>query len=58
MVSDDALNVGARPRKGDKLHKRNIHRSDGAKYMSYFKVGFYFIIYISYTTQIGWIMPG
>ncbi|XP_015893913.3 uncharacterized protein LOC107427998 isoform X2 [Ziziphus jujuba] len=38
IVSDGALNVGARPRKGDKLHKRNIHRSDGAKYMSYFKI--------------------
>jgi hypothetical protein len=34
LASDDA-----RPGKGDKLHKRNIHRSDGAKYMSYLKVG-------------------
>jgi len=34
LASDDA-----RPGKGDKLRKRNIHRSDGAKYMSYLKVG-------------------
>ncbi|PIN24228.1 hypothetical protein CDL12_03049 [Handroanthus impetiginosus] len=26
------------PRKGEKLHKRNIQHSDGAKYMSYIKV--------------------
>jgi hypothetical protein len=39
IASDDAHNVGVRPRNGDKVHKRNIHCSDGAKYMSYFKVG-------------------
>ncbi|XP_073260549.1 uncharacterized protein [Populus alba] len=33
VASDDA-----RPGKGDKLHKRNIHHSDGAKYMSYLKI--------------------
>ncbi|KAI5565440.1 hypothetical protein BDE02_14G122400 [Populus trichocarpa] len=33
LASDDA-----RPGKGDKLRKRNIHRSDGAKYMSYLKI--------------------
>ncbi|KAH8489383.1 hypothetical protein H0E87_024846 [Populus deltoides] len=33
LASDDA-----RPGKGDKLHKRNIHRSDGAKYMSCLKI--------------------
>ncbi|KAL9384863.1 hypothetical protein Peur_021873 [Populus x canadensis] len=33
LASDDA-----RPGKGDKLHRRNIHRSDGAKYMSYLKI--------------------
>nr|TKR91746.1 hypothetical protein D5086_0000220280 [Populus alba]TKS15172.1 hypothetical protein D5086_0000036010 [Populus alba] len=27
-----------RPGKGDKLHKHNIHHSDGAKYMSYLKI--------------------
>nr|XP_023909334.1 uncharacterized protein LOC112020991 [Quercus suber] len=37
-ASDNVLNVGARPRNGDKIHKRNIHCSDGAKYMSYFKI--------------------
>ena len=37
-ASDDALTVEARSRKGDKIHKRNIQQSDGAKYMSYFKV--------------------
>ncbi|XVF16097.1 hypothetical protein REPUB_Repub10bG0002000 [Reevesia pubescens] len=35
---DDALNVEARLKKGDKIHKRNIQQSDGAKYMSYFKI--------------------
>lgn len=40
FASDDVQNVGAKPKKGDKLSKRNIHRSDGAKYMSYFKVRF------------------
>ncbi|XWS43940.1 hypothetical protein CRYUN_Cryun15aG0001500 [Craigia yunnanensis] len=35
---DDALTVEARLREGDKIHKRNIQQSDGAKYMSYFKI--------------------
>ncbi|XVE84247.1 hypothetical protein DITRI_Ditri16bG0155500 [Diplodiscus trichospermus] len=35
---DDAPPVEARTRKGDKIHKRNIQQSDGAKYMSYFKI--------------------
>lgn len=39
MVSDDMLNMRASSRKEDKLHKHNVHCSDGAKYMSYFKVG-------------------
>lgn len=39
IASDEVLNVGVSPRNGDKVHKRNIHCSDGAKYMSYFKVG-------------------
>jgi hypothetical protein len=39
IALDDVFNVGVRPRNGDKVHKRNIHCSDGAKYMSYFKVG-------------------
>ncbi|KAJ0053423.1 hypothetical protein Pint_02510 [Pistacia integerrima] len=38
FASDDVLNVGAKLKKGDKLKKRNIHHSDGAKYMSYFKI--------------------
>lgn len=38
IASDDVFNVGVRPRNGDKVHKRNIHCSDGAKYMSYFKI--------------------
>lgn len=42
-ASDNVLNVGARPRNGDKIQKRNIHCSDGAKYMSYFKVGVSFL---------------
>ncbi|XP_022739582.1 uncharacterized protein LOC111291810 isoform X2 [Durio zibethinus] len=37
-ASDDVLTVEARSKKGDKLHKRNIQQSDGAKYMSYFKI--------------------
>ena len=36
--SDDMLNVGARPKKGDNVHKLNIHSSDGDKYMSCIKV--------------------
>lgn len=43
IVSDDLLIVRASSRKGDKLHKQNIHCSDGAEYMSYFKVGCCFI---------------
>ncbi|KAK8566069.1 hypothetical protein V6N12_059609 [Hibiscus sabdariffa] len=35
---DYALTVEARPRKGDKIRKRNIQQSDGAKYMSCFKI--------------------
>ncbi|XP_061354763.1 uncharacterized protein LOC133299323 isoform X2 [Gastrolobium bilobum] len=39
MVSSDYMhNVGARPKKGDKLCKLNIHSSDGDKYMSYIKI--------------------
>ncbi|XP_024017809.1 uncharacterized protein LOC21390955 [Morus notabilis] len=38
VVSDDVLNVGLKSRKGDKRHLQNITCSDGAKYMSYFKV--------------------
>ncbi|XP_044466407.1 uncharacterized protein LOC123196438 isoform X2 [Mangifera indica] len=38
FASDDALDVGAKPIKGDKVNKRNIHLSDGAKYMSYIKI--------------------
>ncbi|KAJ7976304.1 Nuclear factor related to kappa-B-binding protein [Quillaja saponaria] len=36
--SDDMLNVGGQPKKGDKLQERNLHCSDGAKYMSYIKI--------------------
>ncbi|KAA8530052.1 hypothetical protein F0562_004761 [Nyssa sinensis] len=36
--SSDGLKVVARPRRGEKPHKRNIQRGDGAKYMSYIKV--------------------
>ncbi|CAL0299264.1 unnamed protein product [Lupinus luteus] len=36
--SDDMANVGERPNKGDKLPKRNIHSSDGDKYMSCIKI--------------------
>ncbi|XVF13823.1 hypothetical protein REPUB_Repub09cG0001500 [Reevesia pubescens] len=35
---DDALTVEARPEKGCKIHQHNIQQSDGAKYMSYFKI--------------------
>ncbi|XP_042975734.1 uncharacterized protein LOC122307135 isoform X2 [Carya illinoinensis] len=38
IASDDVLNLGAKPRNGDKLHEHNIHCSDGANYMSYFKI--------------------
>ncbi|XP_050380593.1 uncharacterized protein LOC126797884 isoform X2 [Argentina anserina] len=39
LTEDDALNVRATPKKGDKLLKRNnIYNNDGAKYMSYVKV--------------------
>lgn len=38
IASDDVLNLGAKRRIGDKLHGHDIHSSDGAKYMSYFKV--------------------
>ncbi|KAI4348389.1 hypothetical protein L6164_009118 [Bauhinia variegata] len=34
IASDDMMNVGAGPNKGDKVLKRNIHSSDGQKYMS------------------------
>ncbi|OMO99304.1 hypothetical protein COLO4_13380 [Corchorus olitorius] len=37
-ASDDALTVEAKGKKGDKVHKRNIQQTDGAKYMSYFKI--------------------
>ncbi|XVF57680.1 hypothetical protein PTKIN_Ptkin07bG0001600 [Pterospermum kingtungense] len=35
---DDAATVELRSKKGDKIHNHNIHESDGAKYMSYFKI--------------------
>ncbi|GAV82808.1 hypothetical protein CFOL_v3_26259, partial [Cephalotus follicularis] len=38
IVSDDVPRMGARPKNGDKLRKSNITHSDGAKYMSYFKI--------------------
>ncbi|KAF5479236.1 hypothetical protein F2P56_000074 [Juglans regia] len=38
IASDDVLNLGAKAGIGDKLHGHNIHSSDGAKYMSYFKI--------------------
>ncbi|KAJ9189784.1 hypothetical protein P3X46_001038 [Hevea brasiliensis] len=33
VASDDA-----KPRKGERLHKHNIHHTDGVKYMSYLKI--------------------
>lgn len=36
--SDDTLKVVARSRKAERVNKRNVHCSDGAKYMSYFKI--------------------
>ncbi|KAL3347089.1 hypothetical protein AABB24_025486 [Solanum stoloniferum] len=36
--SPDGAKMAARSRKGEKLNKRNIQHSDGAKYMSYIKV--------------------
>lgn len=44
FTPDGALNAGARSKKGDNLHKRNIYSSDGAKYMSYVKVGVHLVI--------------
>ncbi|MED6224859.1 hypothetical protein PIB30_088220 [Stylosanthes scabra] len=38
VSSDDMHNVGERLKKGDKLSKRNIHSSDGDKYMSCIKI--------------------
>ncbi|XP_057982541.1 uncharacterized protein LOC131167714 isoform X3 [Malania oleifera] len=38
LVASDGLQLVARPRKGEKLHKRNIGCNDGAKYMSYIKI--------------------
>lgn len=38
ISSDDMLNEGARPMKGDKLPKRSTYSSDGDKYMSCIKV--------------------
>ncbi|KAF5725592.1 hypothetical protein HS088_TW23G00316 [Tripterygium wilfordii] len=38
VASDHAINVGSGPRKGGKIHKRNIQHSDGAEYMSYLKI--------------------
>ncbi|XP_039005315.1 uncharacterized protein LOC120132673 [Hibiscus syriacus] len=35
---DYVPSVEARPKKGDKIHKRNIQHCDGAKYMSCFKI--------------------
>jgi len=44
----------ATPGQGDKIHKRNIYHSDGAKYMSYLKVRFlwYFLVGIQCFTFI------
>lgn len=44
----------ATPGKGDRIQKRNIYRSDGAKYMSYLKVRFLwcFLVGIKYFTFI------
>lgn len=36
--SPDGAKVIGRSRKGEKLNRRNIQHSDGAKYMSYIKV--------------------
>ncbi|XP_057758903.1 uncharacterized protein LOC130979470 isoform X1 [Arachis stenosperma] len=38
VSSDDVHNVGERLKKGDKLSKRNIHSTDGDKYMSCIKI--------------------
>lgn len=38
IASDEVLNIGARSRSGDKLQKHAILCTDGAKYMSYFKI--------------------
>ncbi|KAK7271071.1 hypothetical protein RJT34_26677 [Clitoria ternatea] len=38
VSSDDMPNVGEKPKKGDKQPKRNIHSSDGDKYMSCIKI--------------------
>ncbi|KAJ1388804.1 Nuclear factor connected with kappa-B-binding protein [Sesbania bispinosa] len=38
LSSDDMLTVGEKLKKGDKLPKRNIHFSDGDKYMSCIKI--------------------
>lgn len=59
IISDDMLNVQASSRKEDKLQKQNVHCSDGAKYMSYFKVGICFINHISLLcTHFECIIPG
>lgn len=44
VTADRAVNVGARSKTGDRLHKRNFYSSDGAKYMSYVKVGVALVI--------------
>ncbi|CAB4305899.1 unnamed protein product [Prunus armeniaca] len=38
VTADGAVNVRARSKTGDRLHKRNFYSSDGAKYMSYVKI--------------------
>lgn len=37
---DNAVNVGTKARKKDKLPKHSIQQTDGAKYMSYVKVSY------------------
>lgn len=57
IASDEVLNFGGKPRNEDKLHKHNIHRSDGANYMSYFKVSFSLMFHSLYQ-NIGRKMTG
>ena len=44
VTPDGAHNAGGRSKKGDNLHKRNNYSSNGAKYMSYVKVGVHLVI--------------
>ncbi|KAJ0260910.1 Nuclear factor kappa-B-binding protein [Hirschfeldia incana] len=38
IASENAVNVGVKARKNDKLPKHSIQQTDGAKYMSYLKI--------------------